>query len=104
MIGFLQLVRSLIDKFVFNEPSAKPEIPATAGTHLVKSGIKLGADAQTHYCSGVGKLLYLVKCNTSRNNEQCAQTNSFYDGSILKWRKRHGKSHAACLVISQVWC
>ena len=55
------LVKSLIDEFVFNEPSAKPDIPATAGTHLVKSGIKLGAEVQTHYCGGVGKLLHLVK-------------------------------------------
>ena len=46
---------------LFNEPSAKPDIPATAGTHLVKSGIKLGAEAQTRYHSGVGKLLYLMK-------------------------------------------
>ena len=53
--------RSLIDKFVFNEPSAKPNIPATVGTHLVKSGMKLCAEAQTHDHSGVGKLLYLIK-------------------------------------------
>ena len=54
------LVRSLIDEFVFNEPSVKPNILATAATHLVKSGIKLGAKAQTHYHSGVGKLLHLI--------------------------------------------
>ena len=50
------LVRSLIGGFVFNEPSVKPNVLATAGTHLVKSGIKLGGN----YCSGVGKLLHLV--------------------------------------------
>ena len=46
---------------MFNEPSVKPDIPATAGTHLVKSGMKLCAEAQTRYHSGVGKLLYLIK-------------------------------------------
>ena len=55
------LVKSLIDEFMFNELSAKPDIPPTAGTHLVNSGIKSSAAAQTCYCSGVGKLLYLVK-------------------------------------------
>ena len=55
------LVKSLVDKFMFDEPSAKPDIPGMAGTHLMKSGIKLCAEAQDQFCSGVSKWLYLVK-------------------------------------------
>ena len=49
------------DKINFSKPNARPETPATAGTHLMASGSKLCAAAQTWYQSGVGKLLYLVK-------------------------------------------
>ena len=45
----------------FSEPNLWPETPAMAGMHLMVSGIKLCAAVQTRYCSGVGKLLYLVK-------------------------------------------
>ena len=57
------LVKSLIDEFTFDEPNAKPEKPATGGTHLMSKGPSLCAEAQTRYCSGVGKLLYVVKCS-----------------------------------------
>ena len=55
---------------MFDEPSAKPDILATAGTHLVKSGIKLCTKGQTCYRSGVGKLLYFRKrsCPEIANN------------------------------------
>ena len=55
------LVQSLNDEFNFSEPNAKPETPATARTHLMGSGPKLCAIAQTRYQSGMGKLLYLIK-------------------------------------------
>ena len=55
------LVKSLIDEFTFDEPNAKLEGPATGGTHFMSKGPNLCAEAQTRYCSGVGKLLYLVK-------------------------------------------
>ena len=55
------LVKSLIDEFTFDEPNAKPEVPATGDTHLMSKGPNLCAEAQTRYCSSVGKLLYLVK-------------------------------------------
>ena len=55
------LVQSLNDESNFLEPNVKPEMPATAGKHLMNSGPKLCAAAQTRYQSGVGKLLYLVK-------------------------------------------
>ena len=55
------LVQSLNDEFNFAKPNSKPEMLATAGAHLMNSGPKLCEAAQTRYCSGVGKLLYLVK-------------------------------------------
>ena len=55
------LVQSLMDESTFSEPNAWPETPAMAGMHLMASGIKLCVAAQTRCCSGVGKLLYLVK-------------------------------------------
>ena len=45
----------------FCNQNARPETPATAGTHLMVSGPKLCAVAQSQYQGGVGKLLYLVK-------------------------------------------
>ena len=55
------LVQSLNDEFNFAEPNSKPEMPATARTHLMNSGPKLCAMVQMRYHSGMGKLLYLVK-------------------------------------------
>ena len=55
------LVQSLNDEFNFAEPNLKPETPAMAGTHLMNSGPKIVWGLQMRYCSGVGKLLYLVK-------------------------------------------
>ena len=55
------LVKSLIDEFTFDEPNAKLEVPATGGTHLMSKGPSLCMETQMRYCSGVGKLLYLVK-------------------------------------------
>ena len=54
-------VQSLNDEFNFAEPNSKPEMPTMARTHLMNSGPKLCGAAQMMYCSGVGKLLYLVK-------------------------------------------
>ena len=50
-----------MDEFIFSEPNVLLETPATAGTHVMASGLKLCMVAQTRYSSGVGKLLYLVK-------------------------------------------
>ena len=50
-----------MDEFTFVEPNSQPETPATAGTHLLANGLKLCAEAQTRYCSGIGKLLCLEK-------------------------------------------
>ena len=55
------LVQSLKDEFKFKEVTAKPEVPAVAGTHLLPNGPKLCGAEQMKYRSGVGKLLYLVK-------------------------------------------
>ena len=55
------LVQSVNDEFILAEPNSKPETPATAGTHLMISGPKFCATAQPRYCSGIGKLRYLVK-------------------------------------------
>ena len=41
------LVQSLKDEFNFSEPNARLETPATAGTHLMASGLKLCVMAQT---------------------------------------------------------
>ena len=57
----LVFVQSLKDKFNFSEVNAKPEVPATVGTHLLLNGPKLHGEYQTKYCSGIGKLLYLMK-------------------------------------------
>ena len=38
-----------------------PPMPAMASTHLMNTGPKLCAPAQTGYQSGIGKVLYLVK-------------------------------------------
>ena len=53
------LVQSLNDEFNFVEPNLKPEMPATAGTHLMNSGPKLCGAVQTRYCSGVGNCCIL---------------------------------------------
>ena len=55
------VVKSLIDEFTFDEPNAKPEVPATRGAHLMSKGPNLCAEAQTRCHSSVGILLYLVK-------------------------------------------
>ena len=69
------LVKSLLDEFTFDEPNAKSEVPATGSTHLVSKGPNLHAEAQTRYCSGVGKLLYLVKwCHPEIANSVCELT------------------------------
>ena len=54
-------MQSLNDEFNFAEPNSKSEMPATAGIHIMNSGPKLCSTVQTRYCSGMGKLLYLVK-------------------------------------------
>ena len=100
-ITYPVLVSSLIDEFVFNEPSVKPDILATAGTHLVKSGIKLGAEAQTRYHSGVGKLLYLIKwLHTETVNSMCELTHfmmeAFQNSDMLRW-KRHKLCCSQCM-------
>ena len=55
------LVQSLKDEFKFKEVTVKPEGPAIAGTHLLPNCPTLGGAEQMKYCSGVGKLLYLMK-------------------------------------------
>ena len=55
------LVHSSKDEFDFAEPNSKPEMLATARTHLMYSGPNLCGAVQMRYHSGVGKLLYLVK-------------------------------------------
>ena len=55
------MAQSLNDKFNFAGPNSKPEMPATASTHLMNSGPELCHIVQMRHCSGVGKLLYLVK-------------------------------------------
>ena len=50
----------MTDEFTFNEPNAKPEVPATGGTDLMSKGPNLCVKAQMRYHSGVGELLYSV--------------------------------------------
>ena len=55
------VLQSLKDEFKFKEVTAKLEVPAIAGTHLLPNGPKLRGAEQTKYCSGVGELLYPIK-------------------------------------------
>ena len=78
------LVQSLKDKFTFSELNVKPEVPAIAGTHLLLNGPKLCGEDQTKYCSGIGKLLYLMRWSCPEVvNSVCELTRFMTQASLV---------------------
>ena len=101
------LVQSLKNKFKFREENAKPEVPAVAGTHLVPNRPKLHREEQTKYCSGIRKLLYLMKWSHPELAYSVHELTRFmtqaYPVCIPCLYEGYGASYATCVAISRVW-
>ena len=102
------LVKSLTDEFTFAELNVQPDTPATAGTHLLSSGLTFCAEAQMWYHSGVGKLLYLAKWSRPEIANSVHELTRFitdaYPACVkgMDWVMQHVLAHPECGMVMQL--
>ena len=79
------MLQSFQDEFNISTGGRLPNTPAIPGDHLVKGdeGTNVGADMQSHYRTGVGKLLHMMRWTRPEIQNSVRELSKYMSGATL---------------------